>query len=40
MISLMIRNQNNAETQNSNIISKNEIFETIISSKAFKQQIV
>jgi hypothetical protein len=35
----MIRNQNDAKTQNSNIFSKNEIFQTIISSKVFKQQI-
>jgi hypothetical protein len=34
----MTRNQNDAETQDSNILSKNEIFETIISSKAFETQ--
>ncbi len=38
IISSMIRNQNDAETQNLNIFSKNKIFETIISSKTFKQQ--
>ncbi len=38
MISSMTHNQNNAKAQNSNTFSKNEIFETIISSKAFKQQ--
>ena len=40
MISSMIRNQINAETQNSNIFSNNEIFETITSSKAFEIQNV
>ncbi len=40
MISSMTRNQNDAKTQNSNTFSKNEISKTIISSKAFKQQIV
>jgi hypothetical protein len=36
----MTRNQNDAETQDSNIFSKNEISETITSSKIFEQQIV
>jgi hypothetical protein len=40
MISSMIHNQNDAKTQDSNIFSKNEISETIISSKAFEQQTV
>jgi hypothetical protein len=39
MISSMTRNQNDAETQNLNIFLKNEILKTIISSKAFEQQI-
>jgi hypothetical protein len=38
MISSMIRNQDNAKAQKSNILSKNEIFEKIISSKIFEQQ--
>ncbi len=40
MISSMTCNQNDAETQDSNIFSKNEIFETIISLKIFEQQII
>ncbi len=40
MTSSMIRNQNDAEAQDFNTFSKNEIFETIISSKIFEQQIV
>ncbi len=39
IISSMIRNQNDAKTQDSNIFSNNEIFETIISSKISEQQI-
>ncbi len=39
MISSMIRNQKDAEAQDSNIFSKNEILKTIISSKASEQQI-
>jgi hypothetical protein len=38
MISSMIRNQSDAKAQDSNILSKNEISETIISSKVFEQQ--
>jgi hypothetical protein len=36
----MTRNQNDAEAQNSNIFSKNEISEIVISSKASKQQTI
>ncbi len=38
MISSMIRNQSDAEAQDSNTFSKNEISEIVISSKAFEQQ--
>ncbi len=38
MISSMTRNQNDAEAQDSNILSKNEISEIVISSKASEQQ--
>ncbi len=38
MTSSMTRNQNDAKAQNSNTFSKNKVFETIISSKAFKWQ--
>ncbi len=38
MISSMIRSQDDAEVQDSNTFSKNEISETVISSKAFEQQ--
>jgi hypothetical protein len=34
----MTRNQDDAEAQDSNTLSKNEISETVISSKAFEQQ--
>ncbi len=40
MTSSMIRNQNDAKAQDSNIFSKNEIFEIIILLKTFEQQIV
>jgi hypothetical protein len=36
----MTRNQSDAEAQDSNIFSKNEIFETITSSKTSEQQTV
>ncbi len=38
MISSMTRNQSDAEAQDSNILSKNEISEIAISSKASEQQ--